>query len=583
MAADADLRVILRLRDQASRGMKNFGASVKKVQGQLREAAVVMGAFAAAGILIGRELVRAFSQFDTALARTGAITEATGEQMQLMTDVARELGRTTVFTAGEAANALTFLAMAGLSVDESISALPGVLTLAASAGVDLATSADIATNVLTGMGFAVEELGRVNDVLTKTFISSNTNLIQLAEALKISGPVAVAAGISFEETSAALALMASAGFRASLAGTALRGAIVKMLTPTGEAQRTIDQLGITFLDSAGNLLPLVNIIKQLEESGITAGQAMTIFGQRAGPAMLALISQGSGALVELQDELENSGGTAEVIAERMLNTFGGSMTKMSSAVDGLKITLGEALAPAILIVAKVLTELVTIVEKIPGPILIFVASFAAVVVASLAVAAGIAGLIAIWPILAGIIGLATFKLVLFNIALGPVGLIALGIALIIAGLVTVWALWGDQIKSAAGRLKDFLRIVLQLSNPLTAIATLIETATGFDIPGIKGFQKGGRAPGGPILVGENGPELISPPAGSRITPMGRMAGGGVSGGGGGGGVNIGSINVTVQGSVGDRASQQTVGREVARQIEQSIRENIRIREGASLT
>ncbi len=585
MAADADLRIILRLRDQASRGLRNFGTQVKKVQGQLREATLVLGAFAAAGVLIGRELVRSFVAFERSLARTGAITQATQEQMGQLNDVARELGRTTIFTAREAANALTFLAMSGLSVEESITALPGVLTLAASAGIDLATSADLATNVLTGMGLAVGDLSRVNDVLTKTFISSNTNLVQLGEALKIAGPVARAAGLSLEETSAAMAVMAKAGFRASLAGTALRGAIVKMLTPTGEAQRIINQLGIEFTDSAGNLRPFVNIIADLEESGITAGQAMQVFGLRAGPAMLALVSQGSGALMGLQTELENSGGTAEQIAKRMQDTFGGSLIRLTSAVEGMKISLGEALAPAIGLVASLLTVLAQIISEIPQPVLIFGATLAAIVVTILAVSAGIIGLIAIWPILSTIIGVATTQLVLFNIALGPVGLIALGIAIIIAGLVTVWALWGDQIKSAVGNLKDFLAIVLQLTNPLALIGSLVEKVFGVDIPFIRGFfQRGGRAPGGPIVVGERGPEIVNPPAGARIVPMGQLMARGMAGrGGGGGGVNIGNINVTVQGGVGDRASQVAVGRQVARQIEESIRQNVRIREGAKLT
>ena len=469
MAADADLRVILRLRDQASRGLKNFGTQVKKIQGQLREATLVLGAFAAAGALIGRELVRSFVAFEGALARTGAITQATAGQMQFMTDVARELGRTTIFTAREAANALTFLAMSGLSVEESTTALPGVLTLAASAGIDLATSADLATNVLTGMGLAVEDLARVNDVLTKTFISSNTNLIQLGEALKIAGPVAKAAGLSLEETSAAMAVMAKAGFRASLAGTALRGAIVKMLTPTGEAQRIINQLGIEFTDSAGNLRPFVNIIRDLEESGITAGQAMTVFGLRAGPAMLALVSQGSGALQGLQRELENSGGTAETIAKRMQDTFGGQLTRLSSAMEGMKISLGEALAPAIGIIATLLTKLAVIISEIPQPVLVFAGTLALMAVGFAAVAAPIVGLIAIWPILVAMIAGATAVLATFGISLaaafGPITLIAIAIA----GLVVIWSLWGDQIKSAVGKLKDFLQILFQIMNPLAAI------------------------------------------------------------------------------------------------------------------
>ena len=132
----------------------------------------------------------------------------------------------------------------------------------------------------------------------------------MGDAMKYAAAVAAAADADFEETAAAIGLLANAGFQGETGGTALRGAMSKLLNPTKAAQEVLDELGVSAVTSTGDLKPLHDIVGQFEDVGLTAGDAMKIFGQRAGPGMLALVSQGSDALVDLTGELKNAEGTA---------------------------------------------------------------------------------------------------------------------------------------------------------------------------------------------------------------------------------------------------------------------------------
>ncbi len=280
--------------------------------------------------------------FEASMNKVRAVSGATGQEFEALKTVAKEMGATTQYSASQSADALSFLAMAGFDANEAIDALPSTLELAAAAQMDLADSADIVSNVLSGYGMDVSELSRVNDVLVKTFTSANTDLRQLGEAMKYAGPVANAAGVEFEAAAAAMGLMGNAGIQASMAGTSLRGSISRILSPTAAAATAMKDAGLNFKDAAGKLLPLDEIIQQLEPHAEDAGLFMEIFGQRAGPAMAALVSQGSDALVALTDELKNSGGTAQEIAAAQMEGFNGAMKRMSSAFEALQIAIAES-------------------------------------------------------------------------------------------------------------------------------------------------------------------------------------------------------------------------------------------------
>jgi len=320
----------------AQRSMTKFGRSMQRV-GQNLTTSVTLPVVA-----IGGNALRTAAQFESAMNQVAAVSGATGKQFQELENLAKQLGETTSFSASQAAEGMSFLAMAGFEVNDILQSMPGVLNLAAAGQMDLAMASDIASNILTGFGKDASEMANAVDVLAKTFTSSNTNLEQLGEAMAYVAPVANSAGLQFEEVSAAVGLLGNAGIQASMAGTALRGSISRLLSPTAESEKILNRLGITALDSAGNLLPLNQIIEQLEKSGATTADILTIFGDRAGPGISALVDQGSQSLRELTKELENSGGTAQTIADKQLEGLNGALKRLQSAFEGLMITIADS-------------------------------------------------------------------------------------------------------------------------------------------------------------------------------------------------------------------------------------------------
>lgn len=363
-------RDVTDLRSQIAQSARTNAADWER----LGRTAVVAGAAMSAGL---GAAVGTFHGFQREMNRVGALTGATGQQFEALGDLAQELGRTTVYTASQAADALGFLAMAGFDADTAMQALPNTLTLAAAAGMDLAQAADITTNILTGFGMETSELARANDILVATFTNSNTSMQQLGEAMKYAAPLASAAGLGFAEVAAALGMMGNAGIQASMAGTSLRGAITRLLNPTAQVQGVLDRLGVSVQDTSGEMLPLADLLEQLGTAGADAGDLMTIFGQRAGPAMAALLSQGAEELRVFTADLEASGGIAEEIADRQLEGLHGSLIRFRSAAEGAAIWLGEGLAPAIGFVADVGARLLAFVGSLPGPVQTAVAMLSA--------------------------------------------------------------------------------------------------------------------------------------------------------------------------------------------------------------
>ena len=264
----------------------------------------------------------------------GAITGATGAEFDALREQAKQLGSTTKFTASEAAEGMSFLAMAGFDTVEIMKAMPGVLDLASAGAMDLATASDIASNILTGFGKDASEINHLVDVMAKTFTSSNTNLMQLGFAMKYVAPVAAGMGVSLEETSAIIGMLSDAGIQASMAGTTLRG----IMTTLGEAST---ELGFRLKDANGNLRPMAEILDELVEKSGGTQQAIEIFGKRAGPGLVALLSQGTDKLREFDEALKNSGGTAKEIADRQMQGLRGALTELRSAIEGMFIAFAD--------------------------------------------------------------------------------------------------------------------------------------------------------------------------------------------------------------------------------------------------
>jgi TP901 family phage tail tape measure protein len=321
-------------------------------------------------VATGAAILATAGDFEASMNQVQVLTQATGQQFEMLQTRARELGATTQFSASEAADAMTFLAMAGLNVQDTYDALPGTLQLAAAAGTDLATAADIATNIMTPFGKGAEDLVAINDALANTFTNTNTNMLQLAEGMKFVAPVAAAMKIELNETAAAMGLLGNAGIQGAMAGTTLRGVLSRLATPSREAIKVLQKLRIRktdVLDSEGNVKSLTAVVKAFEDSGASAGDMLKVFGQRAGPGMAALVSQGADALAK-QTKMNEKSGTAAQVAEARMKGFFGQLKKLRSAAQELAISLGEAgLLSAATKMATKLTEWVGIFSQLRAP------------------------------------------------------------------------------------------------------------------------------------------------------------------------------------------------------------------------
>lgn len=359
-----EIQATLTLRDQMSAALKTAqknlqtaGKSIERMGQQMSTAGSAMLPLSAAVSAFGYVALDTFADFEKGMNRVRAVTGATGTDFAALDKQAQQLGATTVFTAREAAEAMGFLGLAGFKVNEILGAMPGTLQLASAGAMDVGRAADITAKVLRGYGFDVAEISRVNDVLVKSFTTANTDLVQLGDAFRYAGPIAKLAGMQFEETSAALSLMADAGFQSTMGGTALRGAISRLSGAVPAVTKQLKALGIEALDpTTGKMKPLVDVLRMLEKAGLDTAQVMQLFGQRAGPAMGALIERGSVELEAFTKKLVESGGTADRIANIQLEGLKGKFVLLESAVEGAMIAIGKALSPSVTPVVEKLTD-----------------------------------------------------------------------------------------------------------------------------------------------------------------------------------------------------------------------------------
>jgi len=237
---------------QAKSGIGGISGSVAGLSAGLAVAGPLI-AVAAAGMAVSflKSSVEIAAGFEQAMLRVQAISGATAEEFAILTDFAKELGATTEYTATQSAEAMAGFVIAGFSVEEAMAALPTAIDLATASTADLGTTTAIVANIIRSFGLDATDAARVGDVLVTTFSGSSTTVESLGESMKMLAPIAVQAGISFEQAAAAVGKLGDAGIQGTMAGTGLRQALVKIINPSGEGQEAIARLGLeiqTFTD-----------------------------------------------------------------------------------------------------------------------------------------------------------------------------------------------------------------------------------------------------------------------------------------------------------------------------------------------
>ena len=286
---------------------------------------------------VGAVAFNTFKNFEAEMSKVQAVSGATAEEFKALSDNAKELGASTMFSAREVASLQTEFAKLGFTATEITQVTESTLALAQASGSDLARAAEVAGSTLRAFGLDASETGRVTDVMASSFSSSALDINLFADSMKFVAPVAKSAGMSIEETSAMLAVLANNGIKGSQAGTALR--------------RIISEIG-----ASGK--PTAEALKDLASQGLDLADAKDEVGRSAQSALLVL-AEGVDQIKPLQTQFENSAGAAKEMADIMGDTAFGAVKRLESATEGLMISIGEVVAIAIVPLVEKLASLIS--------------------------------------------------------------------------------------------------------------------------------------------------------------------------------------------------------------------------------
>ncbi|MED2753720.1 phage tail tape measure protein [Bacillus thuringiensis] len=334
----------------------SLGGVFGKLGGSIGGAALLMGGMAGAAVGVGAAfggMISAGAGFEKTMSAVQAVTDASGEDMKQLSQLAKKMGSETKFSASQAAEGMQYLGMAGFKTNDIMKAMPGMLSLAAAGQLDLGRAADITSNIMSGFGLKTDTAGHAADVLAKAAANSNTNVEQMGEAMKYASGSASTVGFTMEETSAAMMAMANAGLQGSVAGQAWGTSLNRLAKPTKEMKRVMNELNLEFFDAQGKIKPLPQIVGELEQktAGMTNQQKTatlaTLFGAEAFKNWAALMKVGGEELGKITDGLVHADGAAKKMADTMSNNLSGKWDEFKSKLEGLGITIFTIIAPAL--------------------------------------------------------------------------------------------------------------------------------------------------------------------------------------------------------------------------------------------
>ena len=472
---------------------KATGKSIKSAGDTIANAGSAMTKSVTAPIAgVGIAAVKTAADYESAMSNVQAITGATGDDFKKLTQLGKDLGASTAWSAQECAEAMQYTGMAGWTAKENIDGLKGILDLASASGTDLARTSDIMTDAISAFGYKASDSAKFADVMTKACTSANVSVDTLGESYKYCGAICGTMGYSIDEVTTSLAVMGNMGIKGSQAGTALKNAISNMAAPTKNMKAAMDDLGISIVNQDGSMKSWGDVIKNLQGSfkGLTQDQqaayAKQLFGKESMAGMLAIINTSTSDYNALADSIKNSGGAANDAAQTQLNNLNGQLTLLKSALEGAAITIGDKLLPYIKNAVGWVQKATDWFNGLSDAQVSMIMKFAGI-------AAAIGPALLIFGKLVSTVGkvYSTFGKVTAAIykAGGVIGLITSPAGIVIAVLAGVAAAafliiknW-DKIKPVVMRVKDAFSSVMPqikgvISNAINALSPVIKTVVG---------------------------------------------------------------------------------------------------------
>ena len=357
------MEIIVRAVDQASNVLNNIGKQGEQATKNLEKSFQNAGkAMTNAGKTLTTNVtaplaglatasVATVAKFDDSMSQVAAISGATGNDLERLRDLAKDLGATTRYSASEAADAMTYLALAGYDTNQILEATPGMLNLAAAAGMDLATAADIVTDTMSGFQMSAERAGEAADIFAAASSKSNTNVEQLGEAMKYAASTANAAGMDLAQTAAVLGVLADSGIKGGMAGTTFNAMLRDLKKANEEGKLAIEDTTIALYNQDGSMRDLGSVMADIEKAteGMTTAQRdaalSAIFGEQAIRGANIMLATGSERYKELEQAMYNSSGASQKMAETMEDNVAGAFRALKSQTEGILIQIGEQLTP----------------------------------------------------------------------------------------------------------------------------------------------------------------------------------------------------------------------------------------------
>jgi TP901 family phage tail tape measure protein len=350
---------------------KQINKNIKKLAG--------FGAAFSAGITtpilaMGTGIIDTTMTFDKEMSKTKAITGETGKGFDNLRDLALEMGSSTSKSATEAAEAISYMGLAGWDLTQIQEGLEPILRASEAGMMDLGITSDLVTDSMSALGIGTEDLGRYLDIAAKAQNTSNQSMEQFLNAMVTAGGTFKMFNIPLEESGALLGILANRGFKGSEAGNALTSIFANLTSGSGQAGKAMKDLNIDIYDSQGKFRGATTILKELNKKfdGMTEAQRNTyiqmIGGKTRTKELNAMLNGTKEELDEVTDGLYNSDGALSDMAKTMQDNFAGQVTSIKSKLEGIAISIGDRLTPYLKIAAEWVQKLADWFYQLSNPI-----------------------------------------------------------------------------------------------------------------------------------------------------------------------------------------------------------------------
>lgn len=345
-------RLILRIDtdDKGNIAIKNLKKNTDKANKSLLKTGNIMKlAFVATAVQRGIQMIAAqlrksvdnALQFEQAMKRIQAISgKANVGGLQKINKEIREMALNTEYTTSQIAKGMLEVTKAGFSENDALKAMPSLLDLATAGMSDLNWASSNAIDVMNAFGFTVNDMPKIADVITASLNKSKLGLEDYMEAMKFSMPVAKSLGVSFEELSATIAILANMGLRGSIAGNAMKNTMLNLLKTTPEVKKALEGMNVEGMS-------LTDILDEIHKSGISVQGVLEQFNKRAIVSALAL-GENADKVRAFQKELENAGGTAAETAKIMREALIERFKNLGNIFNEVVLKLMDIAGPEIL-------------------------------------------------------------------------------------------------------------------------------------------------------------------------------------------------------------------------------------------